>query len=137
MNTITLMNATNTALYCLFCGQQTIPEVHDADATPAPCEHTLFIAHPEGCEYLAPALETALAARGIRYEDGCLLAGKVEEADEDEDDEVDPDDDDATAPDDPLGLLLSAAFPDQVLLIRSADAPQGLEIWLGLAPVFD
>ena len=129
------MHATTAALHCLFCGEQIIPEVHDTDATPEPCEHTLFIAHPEGCEYLAPALETALAAQGIRCEDGCLLLGEEDEADDDEDDHADAPD--ASDPDDPLAVLLSAAFPDQILLIRGADALQGLEIWLGLAPVFD
>lgn len=84
------------------------------------------IAHPEGCEYLTPVLETALADRGYTLADGTLTADTDAGNEEDEDDE-----------DDPFALLTGVPFPDQVVVIRSAGNPQGLEIWVGFAPVFD
>ncbi len=126
MQALSLYHATTTALHCLFCGAAVVPDALDDDGLPEACAHTLFIAHPEGCEYLAPALETALADRGYTLADGRLTADIDAGDEEDEDDE-----------DDPFALLTGVPFPDQLVVIRSAGNPQGLEIWVGFAPVFD
>ena len=120
---LSLHHATTTALHGLFCGAAVVPDALNDEGLPEACARTLFIAHPEGCEYLAPVLETALADRGYTLADGTLTA------DTDAGDEEDKDD--------PFALLTGVPFPDQVVVIRSAGIPQGLEIWVGFAPVFD
>jgi len=59
----------NTELFCPFCGQLVIPEIHTESKDPTPCAHTLFIAHDEGWEARSPLFNKLMDIEGVEHDD--------------------------------------------------------------------
>lgn len=85
-----------------------------------PCPHTLFVAHDEGFEYLAPRAAEQLRDRGFEVEvteDGYV--------------EIDREGDEVPGPEE---LTDSFEFPDAYKIASYVAPPGGMASYVGFAP---
>lgn len=107
-------------LYCPMCGQE-ILKTRTENPKINPCEHTLFIAHDEGYEFIAARVIAQLSAKGFTIkhnQTGFEIESESENA--------------IPSPDKFTDEL---EFPDALKVASYVGPPSGLGSYVGFAPI--
>ncbi|MBU3613283.1 hypothetical protein ICN46_00035 [Polynucleobacter sp. Latsch14-2] len=109
---------------CGFCGQLVIPsEEALEESTINPCQHTLFIAHSEGYEFLSDRVQEQLKQKGYGIEiDGSLVMICYYKPREEESLDIDD-------------MITELDFPDSLVVESVVGAPSGMSLLVGFAPL--
>jgi len=106
---------------CGFCGKEVIAHEEQMAEAPTPCNHTIFVAHTEGIEYLAERAKKQILDKGYVVEGDGLLEIHLAT---DEEESVYPSE---------LGEVLE--FPDGIIIESHVGAPSGMSTYVGFAPL--
>lgn len=111
-------------IYCGFCGHLVIPsEEALEDHAPDPCEHTLFIAHSEGYEFLSKRVQDQLIQKGFEIEiDGSLIMICYYKPREEESLEI-------------YDMIHELEFSDGLVVESVVGPPSGMSLLVGFAPL--
>jgi hypothetical protein len=114
-----------TPIHCCFCGQRVLALGNEQDPPLiAPCDHTLFVAHDEGFEFLSGRAASNLGAKGYtfhRHDSGMFDIANV--------------DPQATVMLD--GITDAIDIPDSVKIASYMPAPSFMGAYVGFAPDHD
>jgi hypothetical protein len=115
----------DTPIHCCFCGQRVL-DLGDERDQPliAPCDHTLFVAHDEGFEFLSERAASNLGAKGYTFHHHDSGVFDIANAD-------------PQATDMPDGVTDAIDIPDSVKIASYTPAPSFMGAYVGFAPVHD